>query len=800
MLNAVGKCAGWLGLKFLERKTVVMSHTEKPSQDANNLALDVLGIARVLRQRILFVLLIAFVFVVGTISWSLTLTPIFQATSQVLYDPTVRQPFDDANRSSRFGQGSEVIDSQISVINSDTVLRPVVRNNNLVDDPIFNTEASPGIVDQILGMVRGSKAPSAETMAAQETAALEKLSDALSVKRVGQTYVINVSVESPSPSQAAILANAIAESYLSDQSRQVGQASQEAAYQIDDRLVSLRERLRQAESEIQKFRADNKLQNSNAGVLLTGQELSGLNSQLVDARAALAEATAKNNEIQRVLQNGLDAEAIGDVVNSGTITRLREQFAQAARTEADLLADLLPSHPSVIRARSQLQRIRSLIQEEVSRIADSTRIDQKVNEERVAELEAQIESARSLTDADEAASIKLRELETEAQATRSLYEIALARAKQISELDQVVLPNARIITPAVAPDSPVWPKKKIMVVLAGLLGLMVGTALAIGAEAFRIAKKHLLAGIGPVPARTHDLIAAGAAVAPAAQVAAVPERRRPPDAAPRDVSLQAAVKAVRQTSSQRTRGLKTISELPWLSGSDDRGDLRPLDADVVTAVQDAVEQFYANDNGPGHHFGQCVDKIVTEIERGATGTGAQIVFLTSPALGHGQTVSALALALAAAQRGLDVLLADGEPKQRMLSHDLSLDEVQLRGAMRDRLVLYDELGISFLSLVSGLPKYKHHRMNIREAFEFADIARDFDLVIIDGVALPQLAEDDPLAGLATGFLVTVAEREEPQISMPILSRDLLTIADGRPAGLVRTMTGNSPPPPRKYAR
>ncbi|WP_422374597.1 GumC family protein [Roseibium sp.] len=784
---------------FLERENVAdMTYSDQPSQGTNDLALDLLGIIGVLRRRILFVLLIAFVFVAGTVSWSLTLTPIFQATSQVLYDPTVRQPFDDPNRPSRFGQGAEVIDSQISVIHSDTVLRPVVRNNNLVSDPVFNTEASPGLVGQIVGMVRGSKPPSEETMAAAETAALEKLSDALSVKRVGQTYVINVSVESPSPTQAAVLANAIAESYLNDQSRQVGQASQEAAYQIDDRLVSLRERLRQAESDIQKFRAENKLQSANQGLLLNEQELSGLNSQLIDARAALAEATAKNSEIQRVLQNGVDAEAIGDVVNSGTITRLREQFAQAARTEADLLADLLPSHPSVIRARSQLQRIRGLIREEVSRIAESTQIDLKVNQERVSKLEEQIDASRNLNNADSAASIKLRELETEAQATRSLYEIALARAKQISELDQVVLPNARIITPAVAPDSPVWPKKKIMVILAGILGVLVGTALAVGAEAIRIAKKHLMAAIAP--GAMQSAVPATAVAAPAPPVARDPDWDRDPRPAHSTGSLQAAVKAIRRVPQQRARSLKVISDLPWLSGSDERGALRPLDADVVTAVQDAIDQFYANHNGPGRPFGQSVDRIVTEIERMPSGGPSQIVFLTSPALGHGQTVSALALALAAAQRDLDVLLADGEPKQRMLSHDLSLDEDAPGGPMRDRVVAYDELGISFLSLVSGLPKYKHHRMNIREAFEFADVARDYDLVIIDGVALPQLAEDDPLAGLATSFLVTVAEREEQQISMPILSRDLLTIADGRPAGLVRTMTGNSAPPRRKYAR
>lgn len=151
-----------------------MTHSEFQSQGDNDLALDLLGIVGVLRRRILFVLLIAFVFVAATASFSLTLTPIFQATSQVLYDPSVRQPFDDANRPSRFGQGSEVIDSQISVIHSDAVLRPVVRSNNLATDPVFNAEAAPGLIGQLRTMISGAKTPDKETLEAQETAALEK--------------------------------------------------------------------------------------------------------------------------------------------------------------------------------------------------------------------------------------------------------------------------------------------------------------------------------------------------------------------------------------------------------------------------------------------------------------------------------------------------------------------------------------------------------------------------------------------------------------------------------------------------
>lgn len=759
------------------------------SRSRDDITLDILSILQVLRRRILLIGLVAAVFVIATALYSLRLTPIYSATSQVLFDPLVRQPFDEPNRPSRTGAGTEAIDSQISVIHADTVLRPVARDNNLAEDPYFG-EGAPGFMSQLKSLFGGSQAKDPATLESQETEAVKALSGATSVKRVGQTFVINISVETPSPVQAAVLANAIAESYLADQRRQVSTASDQAAAQIDDRLVDLRERLRQAESDIQKFRAANNLQSANEGLLLTDQELSGLNSRLIDARAALADATAKYDEIQRVLKNGVDDEAIGDVVSSGTISSLRQQYAQAARNEAQLLADLLPSHPSVVRARSQLERLRGLIRDEVKRIADSTRIDVQVNQERVAKLEEQLKSTRDLSSADEAASIKLRELETEAQATRQLYEIALSRAKEISQLEQVVLPNARIISPAVPPDSPIFPKKKIMVILAGILGLMVGTILAVGGEAIRIAKKHLLPDFAATAVPVSSM--------PVAASSPPSRLRQPEDQAEVPSSLRSGRRSLLRAAQMVKPGLKLVTQLPWLPLDKDIDNPRAVDTDAISMVQDAIDQYYLGRRGANRRFGESVDQVLDELASHASSQSARIVFFTSPSLGQGQTITALALALGAAHRDLRVLLADGEPKQRMLSHDLSLDEGAFGGPLRDRVASYDELGIDFVSLVSGLPKYKHHRMSVRQAFEFADVARDFDLVIVDGVALPQLTDDDPLAALATDFLVTVSEREEGQISMPILSRDLLTIADGRPAGLVRTMTGLSEPTGRKY--
>lgn len=112
------------------------------SQSRDDITLDILSILQVLRRRILLIGLVAAVFVIATALYSLRLTPIYSATSQVLFDPLVRQPFDDPNRPSRTSAGTESIDSQISVIHADTVLRPVARDNNLSEDP-FSAKGRP---------------------------------------------------------------------------------------------------------------------------------------------------------------------------------------------------------------------------------------------------------------------------------------------------------------------------------------------------------------------------------------------------------------------------------------------------------------------------------------------------------------------------------------------------------------------------------------------------------------------------------------------------------------------------------
>ncbi|WP_281435941.1 GumC family protein [Oricola nitratireducens] len=447
---------------------------------------DIWAIVRILRRRLWVVALTAFVLAGATAAYTLSVQPVYRASARLLIEPSVRQPFDNPNVPTRGGDDSLFVDSQVAVIASDTVLRPVARQFDLKNDAEFGADAEPGLLSSVLALLRGpgdAGTPAGE--ARRENEAVRAFGKAVAAKREGLTYVVSVTVDSVNPDKAAKLAQAVADSYLADRKRHQATSSMDVNKQIEQRLVGLRTRLRDAESAVERFKAENRLQSTGDAGLLSNQELGGLNTQLTEARAALAEKQARYDEITAFLKKGISPNSINEISVLPNVSNLRDQFTLASRAVANLEAELLPQHPRLIRAKSEVRRLEGLLRAEAQDAASAAKVELGVARERVANLERAVDTSRSQTNVGNTASIRLRELETEAETTRALYENALARTKEISELDQVVVPGARIIAPGLAWDSAVWPKKKLLVALAGFLGLLLGTAIAIGGEAIR---------------------------------------------------------------------------------------------------------------------------------------------------------------------------------------------------------------------------------------------------------------------------------------------------------------------------
>jgi capsular exopolysaccharide synthesis family protein len=208
------------------------------------------------------------------------------------------------------------------------------------------------------------------------------------------------------------------------------------------------------------------------------------------------------------VKNGTVGADAMEVLNSPLIGKLREQETEIIRREADLSARYGDRHPSIINVRAELRDVRRQISQEINKIVGTLAQEVEISRARESSLQTNFLNLRDQASKTNNAEVKLRELEREAQANRTLYESFLARFKETAEQQDMQQPDARIIARADVPVDPSFPNKKLFVMLALFGSALVGVFIAIVVErldnGFRsteqVEQLTGLSGLGMVPA------------------------------------------------------------------------------------------------------------------------------------------------------------------------------------------------------------------------------------------------------------------------------------------------------------
>ena len=400
-----------------------------------------------------------------------SLTPRYVATTQLYLDPRDLQLVDreitprvlDANTF------TALVESQTRVIVSSSVLLPVVDGERLTLDPEF------------VGR-RGFFAGAAEAPEAVRTAALDGLTRRVNVRRGDRTFIVDVEVSSEDAEKAARLANAVAASYLAQGSAVRAAATARASDELSSRLKQLEERVRDAENRVQTYKAQNNLVGTR-DLLVSDQQLTEMNQQLGQAHARTLDAQARLDQIARVRGAALDDGAAPEALASQALAGLRTQYAEARRRQADLANELGPLHPGLRSIDLQVASLRRGIEDEIGRFAQAAR--NEVERTRAAEtaLAKGFEAAKRRTLDGGQASVRLREYERDAEATRTVYQSFLARARETAEQVKLDTSNAHVIGPATKPRNRISPPSMtVLATLGGALGSLAGMALAVALD------------------------------------------------------------------------------------------------------------------------------------------------------------------------------------------------------------------------------------------------------------------------------------------------------------------------------
>jgi uncharacterized protein involved in exopolysaccharide biosynthesis/Mrp family chromosome partitioning ATPase len=355
----------------------------------------------------------------------------------------------------------------VRVLGSDAVLRRVVTGLNLDKDPEFVGSRSPlrALGDDLLVAIglRHDAASEDRTLAA-----LTELKRHVVVRRDERTYVVGVDVTTRDPEKSALIANAIADAYLAEQTQIRADAARQVSQSLSGRLKDLRDRLRDAEEKVEDYKARNNMVGAN-GLLVNEQQLSDINNQLAAARVRIADAKARLDQITLVQKTKDENGAFPAALQSPTITALRSQYAEIMRREAEELTTLGPRHPAVLDIQAQADRLRHMIDSEIDRTAVAARTEYesaKASEQTIA---ANVKTLEGTTVDTNQAMVGLRELEREAQASRDLYQAFLVRARETGEQQQIDTKNIRVISRADMPLRRSSPPSSILIALGALL-------------------------------------------------------------------------------------------------------------------------------------------------------------------------------------------------------------------------------------------------------------------------------------------------------------------------------------------
>jgi Mrp family chromosome partitioning ATPase len=326
------------------------------------------------------------------------------------------------------------------------------------------------------------------------------------------------------------------------------------------------------------------------------------------------------------------------------------------------------------------------------------------------------------------ASVRMRELEREVEASRDVYQSSLKRSRETEEQESINTVNARISGEATVPQRRTFPPAMSLI---AMIGFVFG---GLAAAAWIVTADRLLPGPGatdtqpnaPQPEmRSVSLPKAPAANPPRPQPAMAPARPQKP-----------FIAQLRESDVMRTLG----------------GILRTGDVPDATRLGWPTLRTGA----PATDFIRAMPGMRTALAgRSADGVPVMAVIGSGPATGR--SIAALNIALSAAREGVRVLMIDADHDARALSGRVGgfgkaepsrLGWLSI-GSKASRAIKTAN-GISILPAINGSAARSADA--IRKAIAQARAAGGYDLVILDGPAMPVGEPGRKLIEVADGLV------------------------------------------------
>ncbi len=357
----------------------------------------------ILRRHLWMIVGFVAISVAATFIISKRLTPLYESTATVDIDR--RMPsgiLGQDSMQSAVNDADQFLATQLKLIQSDSVLRPVVEQYHLRDSA---TDGQP---------VREARAIDAPVRLKQ-----------LRVARPPNTYLVLITYRSPDPKLAADVANAIARSYVEHTYTIRFRSSSSLSAFMEKQLEELRAKMERSGGALAQFEKELNVINPEEKTSILSARLLQLNTEYTNAQADRVRKEAAFRAVETGSVDAAQASTQGE-----GIKKLSEKLDEMSEKFVQVKAHYGPNHPEYRKAEAQLRQIERSF--EAARHSAVARVEVEYSEaiQRETMLRKTVAETKAEFDRLNARSFEYQSLKREAEADKKLYEELVTKIKE----------------------------------------------------------------------------------------------------------------------------------------------------------------------------------------------------------------------------------------------------------------------------------------------------------------------------------------------------------------------------------
>jgi succinoglycan biosynthesis transport protein ExoP len=384
--------------------------------------------------------------VAATIVISSRLTPFYESTATLDVDrmaPLSVVGQDSMGARATVSDNDSFLSTQIQLIKSDSVLRPVTQQLKIVTPIDPAKDPSHGEAPVVLPL--------------------------LTVARPPKTNLLQISYRSPNRELAADVANAVAASYINHSYEIRFQATEKQSTFMAGRLDGLKAKMERSQMALAQFEKDLQVISPEEKTNILSARLQQLNTEWTTAQGDRVRKEAAAKSVRSGSEEALEASLQGE-----QLRRLADRIAENSEKFAAAKIQYGPNHPEYKKAATQEAELQQQFEALKQNIVKRVEAEYREAEDREKQLQAATNEVKAEFDHLNSKSVEYKALKRDAESDKTMYDELTKKINEAGINAGFQGSSIRLADPARPGRSAVYPRVRFNGMLAFFASTFLG--------------------------------------------------------------------------------------------------------------------------------------------------------------------------------------------------------------------------------------------------------------------------------------------------------------------------------------